>query len=268
MHRSWLPPALLLLAAGCASQSRLIPMPAATAHAVDGHPAQDRAQGVRLVADAQAWRGNPSNLEDVVTPLQVRIENHSNHALRLSAADFVLVGESGFQYAGLVPLRQSAGARPPAARPPLQDGPSPGEAQDPTPAQPQSGAVQHSLYTPAAGARWSPASSRLGMGRGYWSRGPGWGSGWGSGWGWGGGWAPGWYGPPQVHVVESLPTWDMVRRALPEGTLPPGATITGFLYFPEVSAHERRVTLQARLVDARTGDAFDVLEVPFDVRGD
>jgi hypothetical protein len=58
----------------------------------------------------------------------------------------------------------------------------------------------------------------------------------------------------------------MLRQALPEGTLEEGGSVTGFLYFQDVSEREGRVTLQARLVDARTGEQFGTLSIPFDVR--
>jgi hypothetical protein len=58
----------------------------------------------------------------------------------------------------------------------------------------------------------------------------------------------------------------MLRRALPEGTLEPGGTVTGFIYFQGVSEREGSVTLQARLVDARTGEQFGTLSIPFGVR--
>jgi hypothetical protein len=58
----------------------------------------------------------------------------------------------------------------------------------------------------------------------------------------------------------------MVRQALPQGTLEPGGTVTGFLYFQDVSEREGSVTLQARLVDARTGEQFGTLSIPFGVR--
>jgi hypothetical protein len=57
----------------------------------------------------------------------------------------------------------------------------------------------------------------------------------------------------------------MLRRALPEGTLEDGGALDGFLYFQDVGEREGRVTLEARLVDARTGEQFGTLSIPFQV---
>jgi len=58
----------------------------------------------------------------------------------------------------------------------------------------------------------------------------------------------------------------MLKQALPEGTLAPGGSISGFLYFQGITERERQVTLQARLVDAETGEKFGELGIPFEVR--
>lgn len=62
-----------------------------------------------------------------------------------------------------------------------------------------------------------------------------------------------------------LPTADMLRLAFPEGILKNESSWTGFLYFESLGAHERQVTLQARLVDADTGETFTTLRIPFQV---
>jgi hypothetical protein len=88
--------------------------------------------------------------------------------------------------------------------------------------------------------------------------------------------APPTYGPggrfarePQVICYTcgsaGLPTADMLRQAFPEGVLKNESSWTGFLYFENVGAHERQVTLQARLVDAGTGETFTTLRIPFQV---
>ena len=68
------------------------------------------------------------------------------------------------------------------------------------------------------------------------------------------------------YAFEPLPTEDMMKSALPEGTLAPGGTMTGFLYFQNVGEREGEVTLRARLVDARTGEQFGALAIPFAVK--
>ncbi|NRD68872.1 hypothetical protein HRD49_44880, partial [Corallococcus exiguus] len=79
-------------------------------------------------------------------------------------------------------------------------------------------------------------------------------------WGWGGNFygGPYYYDPP-------LPTADMLNNALPEGTLEPGGTQEGFLYFQGVAHREDVVTLQLNLVDAESGAPFGSLGIPFQV---
>lgn len=50
----------------------------------------------------------------------------------------------------------------------------------------------------------------------------------------------------------SLPTGDMVQKALPEGVLEPGGRITGFLYFETANFDPDRGTFAADLIDAKT----------------
>ena len=202
--------------------------------------------GVRLVANGDAWHGNPSSLRNIVTPVLVRIENQSGRALRIDTHVFALVGSSHFEYAALSPFELR------------QEGLS------------------------AVGGSGGHGNVALGVGVGSrgWRPGP-FSS---SGYVWGGPWGPGWYDPfymgwfepgrydpfysPYTYwrPPEPLPTKDMVRKALPEGTLESGGTQTGFLYFQDVGKREGSATLQVRLVDAHTGEQFGTLSIPFAVR--
>jgi hypothetical protein len=242
--------AALLLAAGCVYETKLKPI--APAQVTQSGSAVAEEQGVRLVADGDSWKGVPSNLEHLVTPVEVRLENQSGRPLRIKYEEFVLVGNSQFQYSALPPFEL-------------------GE---------EGVAIGGSGYEPGHVA----LSVGVGVGYGPWGYGPHGYGGWGpwpfsSAYGWGP-WGPGWnasfydpwYDPFYGGVYgywrppEPLPTRDMLRRALPEGTLEPGGTITGFIYFQGVSEREGSVTLQARLVDARTGEQFGTLSIPFGVR--
>jgi hypothetical protein len=60
----------------------------------------------------------------------------------------------------------------------------------------------------------------------------------------------------------SLPTGDMVQKALPEGVVEPGGRATGFVYF-ELVEDTDRVSLRADLVNADTGAKFVSLVIPF-----
>lgn len=232
----WLALAALVLAAGCVTETTLQPLP--TAPTIQAGSVVAEEQGVRLVANGASWRGTPSNLERIVTPVQVRIENHSGRPLRLNYESFVLVGSSRFQYSALSPFEL------------------------------------HEEGLAAVGGSGVDGDAGLSVGFGsWWGWGP-WASSlaYTSGRPWGPDWGDPWYDPfygpysARYRAPEPLPTRDMVRQALPEGLLEDGGAITGFLYFQNVSEREGQVTLQARLVDARTGEQFGTVSIPFDVR--
>jgi len=71
----------------------------------------------------------------------------------------------------------------------------------------------------------------------------------------------------QGMTAHHLPTPDMLRRALPEGVLAPGGTITGFVYFQRVEDGTARVEMRQFLIDAGTGVQFGVVTIPFRASG-
>lgn len=232
----------LLAAAGCVKETQLRPLPDAQTLGGDKEAAVTENAGVRLVADGDAWRGSPGDLERRVTPVEVRLENRSGRPLKIQYGHFALVGESRFRYSAIPPLA-------------LRD--TSAVSQGPETGTGGSGSVGMAWRT-----GWGPYSSGYGFGRGR-----------GRGWGWPGGfydpfWGSPFYGPygyPYRYYSEPLPTQDMLNRALPEGTLEDGGTVMGFLYFQGVADREASVTLQAKLVDANTGEAFGSLGIPFAV---
>jgi hypothetical protein len=208
--------------------------------APDASAAQaESAEGVRLVADAEAWRGTPADLAHVLTPLRVRVENRSGRPLALKHAMFELVTDGGFRFAALSPLGGARAADGEAAAWPASSGTLEWDGGLP----------------PGAPGPWPRP------GWGTWAQ-RGWGQPWGGGWGWGAGpWAR-----PRTRtlVVEPLPSRDMVRLALPEGTLEDGGAVEGFLYFPDVLERARRVVLTASLADP-SGQKVPAVSIPFDV---
>jgi hypothetical protein len=220
----------LVLLAGCIPAAQLQPQPEARTLAGESSAAVAEAAGVRLVADGTSWSGRPSNLERRLTPVEIRLENQSGRPLSVRYTLFELVGASRFHYAAIPPLK-----------------------------------LDEVDTSRACIAEYSP---------GYWGQ--------SRPWGWRRGWRGPWHRPwwpdpyydpfydpyyprPIVRCEDPLPTRDMVERALPEGTLQPGGTVTGFLYFQGVAERERQVTLHARLVDASTGEPFGELSIPFQV---
>ncbi|MHA7627495.1 putative periplasmic lipoprotein [Corallococcus sp. M7] len=226
----------LMLMAGCAAETKLRPVPEAGILQGGKSSAITEEAGVRLTADGSAWQGSPSDLERRVTPVYVRLENHGDRPLRLQYKDFALVGqESRFRYSALAPLslRRASSSR---------------DTEEPA-------SIRPAMYP--AGRVW--VGGGYGYGYGPWR---GWGPGWyGGPWGWG---SP-FYGPYPYYYEQPLPTEDMLNDALPEGTLEPGGTQEGFLYFQGVAHRENAVTLQLNLVDAQTGEPFGSMGIPFEV---
>lgn len=72
------------------------------------------------------------------------------------------------------------------------------------------------------------------------------------------------------RVRVDLPTPDMLRRVVPEGTLEVGGEIEGFLYFENI--HDipagTRVTLHADLSNAANGAPFATAQLPFIMNGE
>ncbi|QSQ12389.1 hypothetical protein [Myxococcus landrumensis] len=225
--------AVLLLVAGCATEKTLRPSTEAQVLPDRKNTAVAEAAGVKLVADGSAWKGSPSNLEGTLTPVYVRLENHSGRTLRIENEDFQLIGaQSRFRYSAL-------------------------------PAFPV-GSAERSSSMMDEGTGGSGRSSTFYVGAG---------PGWRSGWGWRGGWGSPFYGPYYpgppywgYQCEEPLPTRDMLRKSMPEGTLEDGGTMQGFLYFQSVSGRDEGVVLQARPVDANSGEVLGTLDIPFQVK--
>lgn len=65
--------------------------------------AWERAEGVRVQVDGDAWTDYPDELTDYVTPVLVRVQNNSSRRLRVGYDAFSLVGANGFEYQVLPP---------------------------------------------------------------------------------------------------------------------------------------------------------------------
>ncbi len=86
----------------CAHSNRLMPAPGAGV-AGDPRVAEHTAQGVHLRVDSGAWRAG--SVRDALVPVQVRIENGSGRALRVTHSQFTLNGGAGFRIQALQPLQ-------------------------------------------------------------------------------------------------------------------------------------------------------------------
>src|SRR5262249_38294600 len=94
------------------------------------------ANGVRIWVDGDAWKGRPSDLTDVLTPIYVVVENRSGHPLRVTDANFQLVGASRFRYSPLTFISNSNTAPPPNAPPPNAPPPNTPPPNTPPPSAP------------------------------------------------------------------------------------------------------------------------------------
>lgn len=191
--------------------------------------AETTVQGVTVWASTD-WSGTPTNLGDLVTPIEVRIENRSHHKLRFAYPDVTLVGSTGFRYAAL---------------PPYPVGPPPVSAKG-RPAlrlasmQPRLSAFTASNFKvpeiylavlpqlPSTGSPWAPSGP-------YYQQ-----------------WLPQW--PP------SLPSADMKLKAMPEGVLDDFGIMHGYLYFQRVGP-EQHLTLELRLMDAELFSQFGTVQL-------
>jgi hypothetical protein len=78
-------------------------------------------------------------------------------------------------------------------------------------------------------------------------------------------WGPyGWYGWPWFYPGGPM-TGDIYARALPMGSLQPGARLEGFVYFPRLRGAARVLTLEFH---HHLGEAPRVLTLPFQVERD
>ncbi|MFZ5441142.1 MAG: hypothetical protein ACOZQL_14125 [Myxococcota bacterium] len=205
------------------------------------------AEGVRLWASGSSWDGQPANLEEFLTPVLVTIENVSGRQLRLTPADLTLVGSSGMHYAALPPLKADVRSelglegqvvladyhRAVPVRPAPR--PHPGHAPPPK---------RFWVVRP-----WVPFHVGVPL--------------WPAPWPW---WSVHWHTTHYAQWPVPLPSDDMIRRALPEGVLDDGGTVSGFVYFPQLGARERTVKLELKLADATTGTEWGVARVQFLVR--
>lgn len=93
----------LALVAGCAAP-RIVPV-ATVGVQVDAARgvASVAAEGVELVVQPQAWRGNPWDLRDYVTPFLVSLSNGARVPLEYDYPGFRLFDDARFQYTALPP---------------------------------------------------------------------------------------------------------------------------------------------------------------------
>jgi hypothetical protein len=179
--------------------------------------------GVTVHVGGAGWRGDPSDLASRVVPLEVTVENRSGSPIMVRYGDFRLVLPPGEG----PPLRAIA---PLAGGGPL--------VVDLTAGQP-AGANEDFVVV-------SPVEGEPGM--------------------------PGWRRPSPPFIDDNgtfyaysgrrLPTFDMLRRALPERVLGDGERAAGFVYFEPAPGPLSRAVLTFALVSASSDRILGSVEVP------
>ncbi len=224
--------AFFLALAGCGSQAQLTPAPGAKEVVGEPFAAVSNVDSVDVLAEPNVWIGRAAILDDV-TPIRVTIQNHGTRPVRIRYTDFSLVGPRGVRYAALPPYGVSGTVQEPVVEnlyPPVEE---PEFDEDGFDVAPYLGPMYPTL------AHWA---------------------------------GPFYYDPLYYDNYYTywksinLPTREMVREALPEGVVEPNGHISGYLYFQKVSPGEAQVVFRQDLVNARTGNIFGTVTIPFSVR--
>src|SRR5579863_4060794 len=219
---------IIALSAGTScAESRMLP--ATSAHVVPGAPetAAAEAAGVRVSADGDDWTARPEDLAKRLTPVKVRIVNHSGAPAIITCEQFSLIGNHGRVYRAipLVPLDHQ---------------------------QPLDGAgAIHPLY---ATSKFfvAPRLHDIYPTLAAWSRPLAWDAS---------------AVDERFHLWgPDLPTRTMQRLGLPEGVLADGGEISGFLYFENATKREGHLTFRADLEDEQDGTSLAQIEIPFRVQ--
>lgn len=222
-----------LLSACAADIATLQPAPEArlVAAAGMGKAAFDEAAGVRVTAMPRSWPGR-TPIERVVTPVRLRIDNNSGQAVLVRYDRIALSDASGRVYAALPPYSIDATVSVPRlvpGHPVLID---PGFAGH--------GFAVSPLYAPAFPRLPTVAGPYL-FDPLYYDR----------------------HGGYWRNVTVPLPTREMLRLALPEGSIAAGGSADGFVYFEEVGTDAQRVQMRVELVSAGSGNAIGTAAIPF-----
>jgi hypothetical protein len=233
--------AVMLLALGACSLDPVL-VPDVGAQTVGDKIAFGEDGSIRVWVNGDAWKADPLDLRDVLTPVHVNIENGGTRPLRLAYADFTLVGDSGMRYSAMSPLRA--------------DSPLPRSSTG-EPRVTVLPAVAHRASPARVAPRFRHRHFYIAPQYGYFYPGyPLWG-------------APfpyTYFGGGPYTWPRTLPSDDMIAEALPEGVLEPGGQVDGFVYFQGVTRRELRVRFDYKLYDARADSKLGEVIIPMRVK--
>jgi hypothetical protein len=290
----WMIALVAAVAGGCGPEFAVVPRNGM-------QQAMGQANGVTLVAFANQWDAYPYDLADYVTPIAVELYNGGSSDVRVTYVDLALRDSSGFRYSAVNPYvpATTIGDAAPIIPPPQPAAASSERAV--LLASFHGGGGVH-VAAPAGGRAFggggmhvAPPAGVRGFGapgaRGVYVGPPG-GHRWGYGGGrWGGylvagglrpyyGWGVGYWGGPWVYppwYYDWVVTWgpayypaqpspDVLSLGLPEGVLPPGAHVSGFLYFKRATgSRQGALDLSWDVHDARSGAPLAQVHVPLEV---
>jgi hypothetical protein len=227
-------PFSLLVVAGmltaCAETASLKPAPAARTVPGPG-PATtvETVAGVSVQVTPKDWPGDLP-ISEKVTPLKVNVSNNGNSRILIRYSEIRLVVPGGRTYAALPPQRIDAMVSVPTM--------SPGYRPIARPGFRGTGFGVAPLYSPMYPG-YPVAADPFPYDPTYYGH-------YGRAW----------------ETVE-LPTDAMLERALPEGSLEPGGSLEGYLYFEKVEPDVSRVRFRMDLLNAGQGKELGTVEIPF-----
>lgn len=182
------------------------------------------AADVRVVARAQAWKWDPTDLKTKATPFLVELHNDGTHPVLVRYNRITLTDADGHVFNAMPPYDVDAKL-----------------TESYTVMNPYYGFDRFAIAPYLS--RWYPRFSRYAGAFVY---------------------DPAYYSPYITRYRDvRLPTADMVQRALPEGVLSPGGTAAGFVYFEPLHRDAKTLTLSVDMVDAVTGNVLGTARIPF-----
>ena len=215
----------------CSSETILRPSGSAK---VNNETAKTQVDGITITSRTESWNGNPE-VENYVTPVLVTIKNNSKNPVRISYDKFALVAQNGKRYSALPPFQVSGTIDNPVVynATPIT---APGFAYNNFLIAPYYAEVYPDLDAYDGDYYFDPMYYNNYYG--YWST-----------------------------FQYSLPTPGMITKALPEGVLNKGGSVTGFLYFQKVNSSDvNKVNFQIDLVNPDNGNNFATVDIPFLVK--
>jgi len=215
---------LFTLASSCATtKTALEPAPGTLTSGWGHHEVTENLSGVEFTANADAWKGIPEIVQEVI-PIKVIVRNHHGKPITVQYHSFSLVSNEGRRYAANPPEEIHGTVSLPAET--FYTGPSSYYFDDPA-------MVPYFGYYPGSRTFAQPF---------YYD--------------------PWWYSRYSGGTMPvQLPTKDMVTEALPEMRVPDGGEISGFIYFSQISG-EKQVNLNMDVVET-DGPRIGTISIPF-----